>query len=453
MTKTWNSRRGWHRITIWLLLTLVAATAHAQALNPDATAAPDFSSHARATAFLDALDAGRWQDAHGMLAEAAAQALPPPKLQEVWQGLDKQLGQRTGRSAPRSEHLDAVEVTTFRLDFPAMVLDARVHFDAAGKIDGFRIVPAAAAAPTPAAAPAADSGLSEDDRKVAGLSARLTWPDGKGPFSAVVLVHGSGPNDMDGSIGPNKPLRNIAHGLAARGIAVLRYHKRTRERPQDFTATSTLDDEVVNDALAAVALLKGESRVDSKRIFVAGHSLGGQLAPRIAARDASVAGIILLAAPSRPVHHMVPAQVRYIAGLDGTIDENEAKSIAELEQQRDAIETMLAGGAEPGTPMLGASATYWRDLGSYDPIAAAEHIDRPMLVLQGGRDYQVTTADDFAAWERFAEGRSNVTTQLLPALDHLLIRGEGASTPQQYMVPGDVDDTAIDAIAAWIGAD
>lgn len=451
MTRSWFLGCTLGLLLHGLGLGSATGVAHAQALQASTEHAAEANAdHTQATAFVDALDAGHWARAHGMLATAAAAALSAEKLQEVWQGLDKQLGNRTARAAPRAETLGTARLSTFRLTFPSMSLDARVHVDDAGKIDGFRIVPATTDA-TPAAAPSAGSGLLEEDRKVAGLSARLALPEAGGRVPAVVLLHGSGPNDMDGTLGPNKPLRDIAHGLAARGIAVLRYTKRTRERPQDFTVASTLDDEIVLDALAAVALLRAEPRVDPDRIIVAGHSLGGQLVPRVALRDSAVAGLVLLAAPARRVHHMVPAQVRYISGLDGTLDEDEAGSVAALERQRDAIDAMLAGGAEPETLMLGASAAYWRDLGSYDAVATAQRIHRPTLVLQGGRDYQVTVEDDFRLWQAYAQGRPHVTTRSFPTLNHLFMHGDGASTPQEYQQPGHVDELVIDAMATWIG--
>ncbi|MCB1553341.1 MAG: alpha/beta fold hydrolase [Xanthomonadales bacterium] len=447
-----------HGLPLYLLLAallalpLLTTDVRAQAMAPAAeTSLSQTDAVARAETFLSALDAGDWEQAHRMLDATAAAALPAAKLAEVWESLGSQLGARVERSPAQAERLGGVDVLTSRLRFPAMSLDARVHFDAAGKIDGFRIVPATTE-PTPATPPPADSGITEEDRTVAGLSAKLTLPSSRAPSPAVVLVHGSGPNDMDETIGPNKPFRDIAHGLAARGVAVLRYHKRTKQRPQDFTPTSTLDDESIDDALDAVALLRAEPRVDAKRINVAGHSLGGLVAPRIASRDSELGGIILLAAPARKTHHVVPLQVRYIAQLDGTIDEAEAKSIAEFDAQRDAIDSMLDGGPEPETLMFGGSAAYWRDLGGYDPVRTAESLTLPILVLQGGRDYQITAADDFSRWQAFAQGRSQVQTRLFPKLNHLFIAGEGASTPQEYLQPGQVDSSVIDAMATWIGA-
>ena len=130
----------------------------------------------------------------------------------------------------------------------------------------------------------------------------LSTPAGDGPFPGVVLVHGSGPQDRDETIGGFRPFQDLAQGLASRGIAVLRYEKRTKVYEKELAGTRdmTIKDEVLDDALAALGLLRATPGVDRRRVFVAGHSLGALLAPRIAVLDGSLAGVVLLAAPSRP---------------------------------------------------------------------------------------------------------------------------------------------------------
>src|SRR5690606_28440063 len=137
------------------------------------------------------------------------------------------------------------------------------------------------------------------------LPATLALPDGAGPFPAVALVHGSGPPDRDETIGPNRPFLDIARGPAAQGIAVLRHENRTRARPQDYATPDslTIDSETTDDAVLALQALHALPEVDDARVFVFGHSQGGMLAGRIATRaneaGAPVAGLVLLAAPSR----------------------------------------------------------------------------------------------------------------------------------------------------------
>ncbi|MGH7583941.1 MAG: alpha/beta hydrolase family protein, partial [Gemmatimonadales bacterium] len=146
-------------------------------------------------------------------------------------------------------------------------------------------------------------GLHQRDITVPGpvpLPGTLTLPAGSGPFPIVVLVHGSGANDRDETIGPNKPFRDLAWGLAERGIAVLRYDKRGYVRPAWFAGRNfTVDDETVQDALSALTLARALPEADSTSSFLLGHSLGAIMAPRIAKADGKVAGLIIMAGATR----------------------------------------------------------------------------------------------------------------------------------------------------------
>jgi pimeloyl-ACP methyl ester carboxylesterase len=140
----------------------------------------------------------------------------------------------------------------------------------------------------------------------AGRYPALSLPSGAGPLPAIVLVHGSGQHDRDETIGPNKPFRDLAWGLASRGIAVLRYEKRTRQHQQRVAQLEngfTVKEEAIDDAGAAVALLRNRTGIRANRIYVLGHSLGAMLAPRIAAADPAVAGLVLMAGPVRSLEH------------------------------------------------------------------------------------------------------------------------------------------------------
>src|SRR5215471_14652653 len=150
------------------------------------------------------------------------------------------------------------------------------------------------------------------------LPGTLSVPKGEGPFAAVVLVHGSGPNDRDETIGPNKPFRDLAWGLASQGIVVLRYDKRTKvypEKMRELVSTLTVKEEVIDDALNAVSLLRGIPGVNPQRIVVLGHSLGGYLLPRIGAADRGIAGLIMLAGMCRPFEDAILDQFSYIYSL------------------------------------------------------------------------------------------------------------------------------------------
>ena len=441
-------------IVLGLLLLAGIGLYAVRALTPQAAlaAAPDAARAAVADRFMQALEAADYTAAHALFDERVAAGLPPDKLREVWEALPVQLGPLTSRGPARSESVGGQPVVSYRLAFEKMALDARVGVDDGDRINGFRIVPAAASDPAGQTVEETE-GRGESPITVAGaLPGLITLPEGDGPFPAVLLVHGSGPNDRDETIGPNKPFRDLAHGLAEHGIASLRYDKRTLVQPDVFGAEYTVEQEVIADALAALEQLRQHPQVDADRVVLVGHSLGAMLAPRIAARTDALAGAVLLAGPARALHEVIPHQIRYIAGLDGTISDEEAVQIAQIEAQSAAVATLTD--AEAGTTgLLGLSNRYLIDLRDYDALATARSLSIPLLILQGGRDYQVTESDDFARWSEALADNDRVELKLYPDLNHLFMPGTGMATPQEYLFEGKrVDPVVIGDIARWMGA-
>ena len=270
------------------------------------------------------------------------------------------------------------------------------------------------------------------------LGGTLTLPDGPGPFPAVVLVHGSGPSDRDETVGATRMFADLAAGLAARGIAVLRYDKRTFTYGDRLTNDLTLDDEVIADAVDAITTLHQRSEIDASRIIVVGHSLGGMLAPEIATRAGHVAGVAMLAPPARPPLDILRDQLRYLGAPA------ELRSSVEQAAIVDALPLPLPT-TEP-IYVLGMPMTYWRDWERHDGIAAARALGKPILIIQGGRDYQVTAAD-LALWKK---GVPHAMFMWLPADNHALIAGRGRPGPREYAHEGHVDARAIAKLAAFV---
>jgi dienelactone hydrolase len=259
-------------------------------------------------------------------------------------------------------------------------------------------------------------------------------PDAPGPHPAVVMLPGSGPMDRDESIGRNKPFKDIAWGLASRGIAVLRFDKVTLVHPGELDETFTADDEYVPHALAAAELLRG--RDDVARVFVLGHSLGGTMAPRIAAAEPSIAGLIILAGATQPLHWAAVRQLRY---LDQHVDE--------IVRQAQNVDSPDLSTATPNTDLpFGVPAAYWLSLRGYDAPALAASLHKPILVLQGGRDYQITVADDLVKWQEALDG----TIKVYDADNHLFFTGSGPSKPAEYERAQHVDPAVVADIADWL---
>ncbi|MGW3040952.1 alpha/beta hydrolase family protein [Kitasatospora sp. NPDC001159] len=277
----------------------------------------------------------------------------------------------------------------------------------------------------------------------------LSLPVGPGPWPAAVLLSGGGAFDRDESIGPNKPLKDLAWGLATRQVAVLRFDKATFAHPDRLPPDFTMADEYLPHALAAVQLLRQQPEVAPDRIHLLGHSMGGKVAPRIAAADPSIAGLVLLAADAQPMHEAVVRVARYLAALAPGPGVDEA--VEALTRQ-----AALVAGSEltPDTPSellpLGLSAPYWLDLRAYDPVSTAAGLACPMLILQGGRDYQVTVPDDLTRWQATLADRSEAVIRIHQDANHLFFPGRGRPTPAEYTRPGHVEPAVVDEIATWL---
>jgi dienelactone hydrolase len=277
------------------------------------------------------------------------------------------------------------------------------------------------------------------------LPATVTVPNGAGPFPAVLLVHGSGPNDRDETYGPNKPFKDIAWGLASRGIVVLRYEKRTKQNPEEFSKIQnfTVQEETIADAITGVNFLYASSVVDHSKIFVLGHSLGGMLAPRIALQSDQIKGLILMAGPTRHLEDLILEQSRYLANLSGL---NQSAELADLDRLVMKVKNLDINQSEV---VLGAPKSYWVDLATYDPVETAQLLEIPLLILQGGRDYQVTMTD-FARWNETFYGSPSVTLQTYPSLNHFFIAGTGVPTNAEYLIEGHVAEEVVSDISSWI---
>jgi hypothetical protein len=283
------------------------------------------------------------------------------------------------------------------------------------------------------------------------MGATLSYPKGaKGPFPGVLLVSGSGPNDRDETVGMIKPFRDIAHGLALNGFAVLRFDKRTyayRADVQNLSLeTMTVEEEFIQDSIQAFRMLAAEPMVDPARLAIVGHSLGAWGLPYI------VKGLGADVAKVKRLAFLAPAGADFGGLLLRQLRERlaAAPDSAELKSMIADFEKKIADYKKTGTvsgPILGSPAAYWKDIFDRNPIALAGSLSIPMFIARGAKDIQVADAD-IREWKQALGGRSGVTFLTLPNLNHIFVEVEGPSTGVEYFKEGYVSVAFIQALSA-----
>jgi hypothetical protein len=428
----------------------------------NATMTGDDTVATRGKDVVEKLASGAHGEVYGWFDEAMRAAMTEEALAELWPSVVARVGPFQAIQGVQAGRHDRFDIVTVTCAFDKALLDVRVVLDDKGRVSGlFFLDPAAKAAyrPPPYADPAAieeiELSVGEGDFALpATLTLRKAMVDANGRCTGLVLVHGSGPNDRDETVGPNKPFRDLAHGLGARGVCVLRYEKRTRHYPklvvERFGDALTVKEETIDDAIAATHLLRQQPAVDPERVFVLGHSLGGWAIPRIAKEGPDLRGFVIMAGSTRALEDIVLEQITYVSDLDGRRSKEERATLDKLEAQVARVKALTPESKVDKRDLpLGVPAPYWLDLRAHDPTKLVADEARPLLVLHGGRDYQVTDAD-FAGWQRALGGRQNATLKRYPALNHLFIAGTGKSAPTEYAAPGNVAVEVVDDIAAWL---
>lgn len=403
---------------------------------------------------VDRLAAGEFDIAVQSFDETMRERLPAERLAKVWHDLEKSTGEFQSAGDPAVRPMGELAVVVLPGTWKKAQLDIQVTMNADMTVAGlfFR---AGDRGPTWQKPEYADPDAFEETSVSVGskpykLAGKLCLPRGAGPFPGIVLVHGSGPQDRDESIGPNKPFRDLAWGLASRGIASLRYDKRTLTYGDKVMEEGpSASNEVIVDALLALKRLRERPEIDKKATFVVGHSLGGCLAPVIARADGELAGIVILSGTLRNLELVVLEQLEFLASKAGPNQKEAEKNLAELKAD---FAAMNAGKKNVTDIIMFAPVGYWRDINAQLGETGAKALrDFPgrVLILGGGRDYQIRQVD-FDKWRSAAGNRKGVTFRWLPEMNHLYTAGKGPADPGDYEKPGHVDLSVIEGLASWI---
>lgn len=287
----------------------------------------------------------------------------------------------------------------------------------------------------------------------------LTLPDTKTEkVPAVVFVHGSGPADKDETIGANKLFRDFADGLAKKGIASLRYDKRTytygKQMVQELGGSLTVEEEIIHDVLFASHMLKTDPRIDANRVFLIGHSQGGMLAPRIDAEGGDFAGLVILAGTYRTLEEVIIDQNEdVLKQLDEAQYETALQQVQGLKDKFDSIANMSEETAKQ-TPLVGSVyAWYLKEMKQHPTKDFLIKTHKPLLVLQGDKDVQVSIEKDFNQYQQILKDHHNATCKLYPGLNHMFMKsiyGTIVRILEEYNIPQTLDNSVLEDVAKWI---
>ncbi len=410
--------------------------------------------------FLRKFFQGKIEEVHSKLDSAVKSQITLEQLEMIHGQIMFQFGEMKNFLEPIRNVFGENTVFVIPVIFDKGALDGTVSVRKDGMITGFYLAPRSQTIPYVKAEYVDTTKFKEINTEFAysyyPIPGTMSLPKNADKTPVVILVHGSGPHDRDESIGPNKVFRDLAWGLSSNGIAVLRYDKRTFAHAtilMDHIDELDLNFEAIEDAVAAVEYLYENSEkynIDKNQIFVLGHSLGGSLIPRIHKKQPKAKGFISMAGTGRKMDEVLLDQYNYLFSLDGEISSEEQAIVNDLKYKLSmAYSQELDLNTSRDSLPLGLPPFYWLDFRTLDGKKEFQVVDKPILVLQAERDYQVTEAD-FKIIKEALKNNKQAKFISYPGLNHLFIHGENKSNPNEYYIQGNVDKKVIDDIVNWI---
>ncbi len=398
---------------------------------------------------------GNFEAVYNDFSTRLKEKLPLEKVREVWEAVTKNLGRYKGIVRDEVSAKNGLELVSVILEFEKNGLKSSFVYAEDGEIESWII----GFSPLEQSLTVSDKfeevRIFIGEHKLAGV---MTLPKAVKNPPVAILISGSGPNDMDETIGAsaNKPFRDIAHGLAVNGIASIRYNKLTFQFPGKFKENATVQSEYLNDARAAIKFARDSKSVNGKKIFLLGHSQGGMVLPYLVSVNPEVTGIILLASPAEGLE-MVGWRQRQSAinAMEDKSQEEKDELLAKSAEIRDEIKN-LKSGDEPSV-ILGVPSGYWISLNEIDVKTFAEKLRLPVLVLMADCDFQVSSDVYFEMWKDTLKNDKKAEFKLYKNLNHLFMPSDtgkkkfvGLENLKEYDAEAHVDKGVIDDISNWI---
>lgn len=404
-----------------------------------------------ATAIVTDLSTGEYTKAMDDFSynQEMKKAMSPKVYEDLWTQLTGQFGSFVKINGLKVEESEGFLMVRVQCIFEKGNTDIQVTFDESNAITGLFIKPYSGetVALVPPDSVKEKSITFGEDAFL--LSGTFTTPMVGESFPCVILVHGSGPNDRDETIGANAPFRDIAWDLAKGGIATIRYDKRTKTYGSQIGDKITPKEETIEDARYALSLAQTLPEVNASEIYILGHSLGGYLMPKIAEITPEAKGYIIMGGSTSPLEDLMARQYEYLAGLDGIKSNEEVEKTKDFKTAWNKIKQLTPESNYSPSELMGVPKEYWLYLKNYAPAEEMKGVEKPVLILQGEGDYQVDMAE-YKGWKDALSENTNVVFKSYPGLNHLFIMGNGSKSPEEYEIPGKVSQEVIEDIENFI---
>ena len=289
------------------------------------------------------------------------------------------------------------------------------------------------------------------------LKGELIIPKSNQPVPAVVFVHGSGASNMDEKVGKLTPFKDIAEGLARHGIASIRYDKRSYAHGFKLLMKEknvTVKIETIDDAIMATNLLKNDLRIDANNVYIIGHSMGAMLAARIDSEGGNYKGLVMMAGSPRTLNEiMIDQNNDVLSQTKGFTHWIVQKQVGKNKKMFEGFENLSDEEAKKKKMGNGVTLYYFKEMNAFDTKNYLKKISKPMLIMQGEKDFQATVDKDFTSYKQLLEGKDNVVFKLYENLNHAFvpsIYGSIMKAKQEYNVEQHIGENVISDISNWI---
>ncbi|MEI7978137.1 MAG: alpha/beta fold hydrolase [Bacteroidota bacterium] len=406
---------------------------------------------------IDLFKTEEYDKAYAMGDTILKRRITAERFQGLWESLSTVNGELVEIGKTNYDFLDTLHVTTTKIKYKNGSIGMRLTFNLKWEIVGLFVVDAEPMYHIPEYSnpfgfyeikiPFGPPGFEND--------AILSVPIQQKKYPCVIIIGGSGPIDKDATIGPNKIYKDLSWGLANQGIASVRFDKRTKNYFGKIMLEHkngnyyTIEQEYLADVKELIKKVSKKNAIDPKRIYLLGHSQGGGLLPLFLKENKTVAGAIMMAGNATSLADLMYYQLNYLMPLQA---KTEADTLVFENMKTNALNAKKNN--LPNTypndslPMM-YPFSYWNYLNKIDFMALAKNNKKPVLILQGARDYQVPITE-FNKWKIALSNNQNYLFQSFEKLNHLFMEGTGKSEPQEYFNRSNIPVYVIDEITKWI---